>query len=62
MDKNTMLLLVESAMNNLEAIRIELGGDDVCDHSNYKATPDSTMGNVKYICSDCGEPVEVEDG
>ena len=61
MDKNTVLLLIESAMNNLEAIRLLVGGE-VCDHSDFMPAPDSTFGpDIQYICSDCGEPVEVEE-
>jgi len=28
-----------------------------CEHTRLKVSPDSTMGNLHYICEDCGEEV-----
>ena len=28
-----------------------------CEHMRLKVSPDSTMGNLHYICEDCGEEV-----
>ena len=28
-----------------------------CEHLRRKPSPDSTMGNLHYICEDCGEEV-----
>lgn len=29
-----------------------------CEHIRTKPSPDSTMGNLHYICEDCGQEVE----
>jgi len=29
-----------------------------CEHMRTKPSPDSTMGNLHYICEDCGQEVE----
>ena len=29
-----------------------------CEHMRTKPSPDSTMGNLHYICEDCGEEVK----
>ena len=44
------------------ALEPEAPEPKVCNHEHRKLAPGSTMGNVRYICEDCGKELEANDG
>ena len=49
---------LESIIETAEAALAALGP---CEHMNREPLPVSTMGNLTYICTDCGAVVEEDD-